>query len=209
VSGIPHNPESHAAYVGSWVEALRKDKNEIFKAAQDASAAADFVLALDQERAQKLAQTKTDPQPERENSRFVSRLEPGSGTVGVHDKRFGNDHDTPIHQGSVGDGGGKSGNRGELNESFQEARALAIKELGLEARTYAAQTQSGTYRGKIIGETELHIVQSVSPLTAVAHLKHLVEGAPALNQNFAIAYRNEKTEVREVRERSKAAELVR
>jgi antirestriction protein ArdC len=208
-TGIPHNPESHAAYVGSWVEALRKDKNEIFKAAQDASAAADFVLALDQERAKKLAETKADPQPERENSRFVSRLEPGSGTVGVHDKRFGNDHHTPIHQGFVGDSSGKSGNRGELSESFQEARALAIKELGLEARTYAAQTQSGTYRGKIIGETEHHIVQSVSPLTAVAHLKHLVESAPAINQNVAISYRNEKTEVRELRERSKAAELAR
>ncbi len=39
-----------------------------------------------------------------------------------------------------------------------------------------------------IGETEHHIVQSVSPLTAVAHLKHLVESAPAINQNVAISY---------------------
>jgi antirestriction protein ArdC len=38
-TGIPHNPASHAAYVGSWVDALRKDKNEIFRAAHNTSAA--------------------------------------------------------------------------------------------------------------------------------------------------------------------------
>jgi len=27
---IPHDPANHAAYAGSWVEALKKDKNEIF-----------------------------------------------------------------------------------------------------------------------------------------------------------------------------------
>lgn len=215
-TGIPHDPASHAAYVGSWVEALRKDKNEIFRAAHDASAAADFVLSLDRERAKSLAEDKTDSQPERENSRFVSRLEPSSGTVGVHDKRFGNDHHTPIEQpgrlpGSNGGDKqhGKSGNRGELSESFQEARALAIKELGQEARTYVAQTQSGTYCGKIIGETQYHLVQTISSRTAVAHLKQLVEDTPEINRNVVISYRNDKTQVRELRERSKAAELAR
>ncbi|MGB6946389.1 MAG: zincin-like metallopeptidase domain-containing protein [Bryobacteraceae bacterium] len=35
--GIPHNPEQHAAYVGSWIAALKRDKNEIFRAAHDGS----------------------------------------------------------------------------------------------------------------------------------------------------------------------------
>lgn len=48
--GIPHNPEQHAAYVGSWIKSLREDKNEIFRAAHDASAAADYVLALERDR---------------------------------------------------------------------------------------------------------------------------------------------------------------
>src|SRR6185437_9825922 len=48
--GIPHNPEQHAAYVGSWIKALKKDKNEIFRAAHDASKAADFLLALEREK---------------------------------------------------------------------------------------------------------------------------------------------------------------
>lgn len=215
-TGIPHDPASHASYVGSWVETLRKDKNEIFRAAHDASAAADFVLSLDKERTKSLPEDKTASQPERENSRFVSRLEPGSGTVGVHDKRFGNDHHTPINQaGRVPGSNGqdkqpeKPGNRSELSESFQEARALAVKELGQEARTYVAQTQGGMYCGKIIGETQHHLVQSISSRTAVAHLKQLVENPPEINRNVVISYRNDKTQIRELRERSKTAELAR
>jgi len=37
--GIPHDPEQHAAYVGSWIKTLKQDKNEIFRAAHDASVA--------------------------------------------------------------------------------------------------------------------------------------------------------------------------
>jgi antirestriction protein ArdC len=48
--GIPHDPAQHAAYVGSWVKALREDKNEIFRAAHDASAATEFILALERDR---------------------------------------------------------------------------------------------------------------------------------------------------------------
>lgn len=45
--GIPHDSKRHAAYVGSWIKALKDDKNEIFRAAHDASAAAEYLLALD------------------------------------------------------------------------------------------------------------------------------------------------------------------
>jgi antirestriction protein ArdC len=48
--GIPHEPEQHAAYVGSWIKTLKEDKNEIFRAAHDASRAADFLLALERDR---------------------------------------------------------------------------------------------------------------------------------------------------------------
>ena len=40
--GVPHDPAHHAAYVGSWIKALKEDKNEIFRAAHDASAATDL-----------------------------------------------------------------------------------------------------------------------------------------------------------------------
>jgi antirestriction protein ArdC len=44
--GVPHDPAQHAAYMGSWIKALREDKNEIFRAAHDASAAPDYLLSL-------------------------------------------------------------------------------------------------------------------------------------------------------------------
>lgn len=48
--GIPHDPQQHAAYVGSWIKVLKEDKHEIFRAAHDANAAADFLLALERDR---------------------------------------------------------------------------------------------------------------------------------------------------------------
>jgi antirestriction protein ArdC len=48
--GIPHEPSQHAAYVGLWVKALREDKHEIFRAAHEASAAVDFLFALERDR---------------------------------------------------------------------------------------------------------------------------------------------------------------
>ena len=45
--GIPHNPDSHAAYLGFWLQVLRDDKHEIFRAARDAHRAADLLLALE------------------------------------------------------------------------------------------------------------------------------------------------------------------
>lgn len=48
--GIPHDPEQHAAYVSSWINVFRQDKNEIFRAAHDASRAADFLLALERDK---------------------------------------------------------------------------------------------------------------------------------------------------------------
>jgi len=45
--GVPHDPDRHAAYLGSWLEALRQDKHEIFRAARDAHKAADLLLALE------------------------------------------------------------------------------------------------------------------------------------------------------------------
>jgi len=45
-TGLPHDPVQHAAYVASWLDALRKDKNEIFRAASAASKATDYVLNL-------------------------------------------------------------------------------------------------------------------------------------------------------------------
>jgi antirestriction protein ArdC len=47
--GVPHDPDRHAAYVSCWLEALRQDKHEIFRAARDAHRAADLLIALEVE----------------------------------------------------------------------------------------------------------------------------------------------------------------
>lgn len=100
--GIPHNPEQHAAYVGSWVSALREDKHEIFRAAKDAHRAADFLLAFEKEKAvDKALEIANRPvrdaagqqlhggeerQLRRETSEHVAAFEPGSGTVDLVEK---------------------------------------------------------------------------------------------------------------------------
>lgn len=47
--GIPTGVEHHAAYLGSWLEVLRQDKHEIFRAARDATKIADFLLGRTEE----------------------------------------------------------------------------------------------------------------------------------------------------------------
>lgn len=60
--GIPHNPsihDNHAAYLKSWLGALKQDKNMIFKAASHAQKSADFQNLCRQEHKLELAQNLT------------------------------------------------------------------------------------------------------------------------------------------------------
>jgi antirestriction protein ArdC len=205
--GVPHDPANHAAYVGSWITALKEDKNEIFRAAHDAAAAADFVLALDKGRG---TRDSKGERPEAahavgENSRFVAREEPGTGTVGVHDKTNGVDQHSPVEVAAKQ----ANGKNAELSASFAAAKAVASDSLGDSAKTYTAQTQSGTYNGPIIGETDHHIVQRLSPRSAVAHMKQLLEALPGKGENVSIAYANDRAQIREVPNRSRSRELAR
>ena len=47
--GIGHDPEQHAAYVGSWIKVLEEDPKEIFRAAADAEKIKDYVLSFSQQ----------------------------------------------------------------------------------------------------------------------------------------------------------------
>ena len=267
--GVPHDPANHAAYVGSWIKALKEDKNEIFRAAHDASRATDFVLGLEREasraealeigdsvsadslesqpveggaaaKAQEIRdeievlqidrdrvveesragsagqQPKSvEEQPQLEDSQVVARFEADSGTVSVHHKSSGTDHHVPVEAAASGQSNGKERpassqtSREDLSTSFAAAKELTAQKLGDTARTFAAQTQSGNYSGNIIGETDLHVVQRLSPHSAIAHMRHLLIPSPKVGENVAISYANEKSSVRELQERGKTRELVR
>lgn len=43
-TGLPHNPDNHASYIDSWLTVLKKNKNEIYKAINDAQRIVDFLL---------------------------------------------------------------------------------------------------------------------------------------------------------------------
>ena len=80
--GIPHDTNRHAAYIGSWVKALRDDKNEIFKAAHDASKATEYLLAF--ERREEIAAEEPGnelPEPPEQNAAPLTLPEPPEPTV--------------------------------------------------------------------------------------------------------------------------------
>ncbi|MDA8232792.1 MAG: zincin-like metallopeptidase domain-containing protein [Magnetospirillum sp.] len=57
--GIGHDPEQHAAYVGSWIKALKDDPREIFRAAADAEKITGHVFSLGQAQQQTQATATT------------------------------------------------------------------------------------------------------------------------------------------------------
>ena len=243
--GIPHDPEQHAAYVNSWIGALKRDKHEIFRAAHDASKATDFILALERDKSigeedlasgpviasgassnspaamleqeteqihhdrERVDEKESDTDLSatdaatlksadnanehtaqvRESTQHAARYEPGSGTVNVHAKQMATDRRSTVDAPSV--------------DSLTEAKSITAKVLGNSAKTLAAQTESGNYRGPIIGQTEHHIIQRQSAGTSIAHPKDLLDRQPQIGESVRINYSDSKGAVREFRERAK------
>jgi antirestriction protein ArdC len=202
--GIPHDPGQHAAYVGWWVKALKEDKNEIFRAAHDASAATDFLLSLERERslAEEELTASQDPSApaglspaailEKETAEIhrdrerLEELEPGTEAARATEEEAGERQRT---------------------ESRADAQAIAAKVLGGSATLRSAQTESGVYRGAIIGETELQIIQRESRQSAVSHPKDLLDRHPQIGDTVCISYSNSKGSVRDSHERLRSQEL--
>jgi len=128
----------------------------------------------------------------RESTQYATRYEPGSGTVNVHSKQTATDRRNTVNA--------------QAGDSLAEAKSITSKVLGDSAKTLAAQTDSGAYRGPIIGETEHHLIQRQSARTGIAHPKDLLDRQPQIGENVRINYSDTKGVVREFRERTKAQE---
>lgn len=207
--GIPHNPEQHAAYVNSWIKALSEDKNEIFRAAKDAHRAADYLLDLERGK-----QLRT------ETSEHVASFERRAGAVAITEKETATEHREPVASRGVAkieaekilDGevdGRRPPSEQAIKESFAAAEEAARKVMGEKVRTYPADTDSGRYRGEVLGETEHHLLQKVSPKSAVAHEKHLLPGQAPLAENVLISYSNQVAQLKPNQDRQKSHALAR
>jgi antirestriction protein ArdC len=267
--GIPHNAEQHASYLNSWVQALKNDKNEIFRAAKDAHQAADLLLDLERgltvEEALKANRTaparetaepestpeRTNPQgiaaravprgnrgaragqdapgedgARRETSEFVAQYEKGSGTVDITEKPTATEHrsvtpatstkgpdrlgDARIEQERILDndiGSDKNGAPAQEKGSLDQAKALIEEKLGKGAQLQALQTESGIYRGNVIGTTDGHVIQQLTPNLAVAHPKDLLPSMPNVGQPFQIQYNNNQAMLKALEPKARGKEL--
>lgn len=75
--GIPHDAGQHAAYIGGWIDALRKDHNEIFKASRDAEKICEFVMEFQHQKAKVITAdvTKDAPLPTAGQPKTIEREE--------------------------------------------------------------------------------------------------------------------------------------
>jgi hypothetical protein len=134
---------------------------------------------------------ETHPDTERrETTKFVAVHQPRSGAVDLHDKTNGTDVRKLL-------GGG------ELPVGLESA----LKQMAPDARVEHAQTDSGSYRGRIIADTERNLIQQITSNTAVVHRKELLDVIPAIGENVCVAYGYGKARVLHVKERSRTQEL--
>lgn len=59
---IGHDPGQHAAYIGSWIKALKEDPREIFRAASDAEKITGYVMEFEREQVQEQQQEQPQQQ---------------------------------------------------------------------------------------------------------------------------------------------------
>ncbi|EKP0318728.1 DUF1738 domain-containing protein [Aeromonas veronii] len=70
---IGHDPEQHAAYVGSWIKALKEDPKEIFRAASDAERITSYVMGFELEQAQLVERQPVQQESEAVASQALSQ----------------------------------------------------------------------------------------------------------------------------------------
>lgn len=75
-----------------------------------------------------------------------------------------------------------------IEASLDEARQQIAEAIGDKAQVFCAETRAGTYRGEVIAETQMHVVQRISARMAVIHNKVDIAGG-IIGQRGIYAYK--------------------
>ncbi|MDD2661657.1 MAG: zincin-like metallopeptidase domain-containing protein, partial [Methylococcales bacterium] len=123
--GIGHDPEQHAAYVGSWIKVLKEDPMEIMRAAADAEKIHNYVLGLEQKQIQEQTSKQKQAQVGEEgmqklNTNTVIYKVSRPGNVDVYG--FGSSYDEAI-QAAINNEDVSFGNN-HINQVVPEANVL-------------------------------------------------------------------------------------
>jgi hypothetical protein len=71
------------------------------------------------------------------------------------------------------------------------AEIIGKKSLGKDYAKYSqsmAITSSNTYNGRIVGINDMFVIQKISPLHTVRHLRQNLPRVPRIGENLRIAY---------------------
>ena len=78
----------------------------------------------------------------------------------------------------------------EFQQSLADSDRKAKEILGDKAKLYKADNESGKCSGAVITESQHHVVQKLSPKSAVAHAKRLLPEAVQSDDNLVVFYSN-------------------
>jgi conjugative relaxase-like TrwC/TraI family protein len=95
------------------------------------------------------------------------------------------------------------------DNSFLAAEAMTKKLLGEQARTLTPHIDSGIYLGEIIGETDMHVLQRLTPRMVIAHVKDVLNCIPEIGSEVSIVYSRCTATVRQIPAREREKELSR
>lgn len=169
--GIQHDPGQHAAYVKSWIKALKEDKNEIFRAAKDAEKITDYVLELDQDRAKEVGLERGGPQP-------VQEVQEAAQGLRVHD----------LPERGTSEYAALERLRNEelsVSGEISDIHASITKQMGEKAR-FGMLGAERTVQGVVIADMKHTVVVQIGPEEAVGLDKLEFRQLPAIGQQIVV-----------------------
>ncbi len=169
--GIQHDPGQHAAYVGSWIKALKEDKNEIFRAAKDAEKITEYVLQLDQERTKEVGVERDGKQLPADGPAAGQGLTPHAVP----------ERGTPEYAALLRQTIAERNDSGE----YHQLNAEVTKQLG-EGASFGMLATDQAVRGVVIAEAKHSFVIQTGPQEAVALHKLDFHQLPTIGQEIVV-----------------------